>query len=303
MDFCTYKYTLHPTQYIYRNQNMDTKPLNPLAKHFRQPAIYFKLPSKGQFWTEGSLEIPVTGEIPVYPMTARDEITLRTPDALLNGQGVIDVIQSCCPNIKDAWRMPSVDVDVTLIAIRIASYGPHMNINAKCPHCEEEHDYDVELSPIMDSIKMPQYSEKITAGDVKIKLRPQEYFSVNQTDQIRFEEQRIINALSDTSIPEDDRLAAYSQHMEKIVNLNLKILTDSTEYIEGDENAIVTDRSYIEEFYNNCETKIVNDVQERLAKLLETTRIQPVDASCTSCEKDFKLPLKFDYSSFFGSGS
>ena len=31
-----------------------------------------------------------------------DEITFKTPDALLNGQATVDVIQSCIPNIKDA---------------------------------------------------------------------------------------------------------------------------------------------------------------------------------------------------------
>ena len=96
---------------------------NPLAKHFRQPAIYIQLTSQGKFWPENTLELPVTGKIPVYPMTARDEITLRTPDALINGTSVVEVVQSCCPNIKDAWEMPSIDVDSTLIAIRIASFG------------------------------------------------------------------------------------------------------------------------------------------------------------------------------------
>jgi hypothetical protein len=61
-------------------------------------------------------------------MTTKDEITLKTPDALLNGQGVVNVIESCCPAIKDAWAMPSIDVDATLIAIRIASYGNQMDL-------------------------------------------------------------------------------------------------------------------------------------------------------------------------------
>ena len=108
---------------------MDTKPVNPLLAHFRQPAIYFQLPSKGQFWQSG-LNMSPTEDLPVYPMTARDEITLRTPDALLNGQGVVDVIQSCCPNITDAWQMPSIDVDATLIALRIASYGNEMSFDS-----------------------------------------------------------------------------------------------------------------------------------------------------------------------------
>ena len=42
---------------------------NPLQKYFRQPAIYVKLPSDGKFYPEGTLEMPVNKEIPIYPMT------------------------------------------------------------------------------------------------------------------------------------------------------------------------------------------------------------------------------------------
>ena len=80
---------------------------NPLFKHFRKPSIYLKLPSAGQFYTPGSLDLPVTKEIPVYPMTVKDELTLRTPDAVLNGQGMVEIIKSCAPNIKDPWKMPN----------------------------------------------------------------------------------------------------------------------------------------------------------------------------------------------------
>ena len=109
---------------------MDVKPQNPLFKHFRQPAIHIKLPSEGQYWPAGSVEIPQTGELPIYPLTTRDELTLRTPDALMNGSSVVDVMQSCCPSIKNAWDMPSVDVDAILIAIRIASYGHELEVGA-----------------------------------------------------------------------------------------------------------------------------------------------------------------------------
>ena len=57
-------------------------PNNPLKQYFRQPAIYIRLPSQGKNYPEGSLNMPPTGELAVYPMTAIDEITYRTPDAL-----------------------------------------------------------------------------------------------------------------------------------------------------------------------------------------------------------------------------
>ena len=105
---------------------------NPLNKYFRQPAIYISLPS-GNTYPPHVVEPTQTGELAVMPMTAKDEIKFKTPDALMNGQGVVDVIQSCIPAIKDAWQVRSYDIDTVLIAIRIATYGETMDINFNIP--------------------------------------------------------------------------------------------------------------------------------------------------------------------------
>jgi hypothetical protein len=83
---------------------------NPLRQFFRRPAVYFSLPSKGKDYDIDVLELPESGELPVYPMTAIDEITVRTPDALYNGSAVADLIKSCVPAIKDPWRLNSNDL-------------------------------------------------------------------------------------------------------------------------------------------------------------------------------------------------
>lgn len=282
---------------------MSVNTANPLAKHFRQPAIYIKLPSNGKFWPEDTLELPVNGTVAVYPMTAKDEIVLRTPDALLNGQGIIDVIQSCCPSIKNAWHMPSIDVDAVLIAIRIASYGSQMDMNVTCPACSHPHDIAVDLSYLLDNIKVPDYSKKSTIDNINIKLHPQHYFSVNNANQIRYEEQRILDALSDTSLAEDVRLAEYSKHLTRIVDLNLDILVNSVEYIETDDNSIVSEPEFIKEFFQNCDTEIVHTLQDRLEEISKSAGLPDINSSCPECEKSYKIPLEFDYSNFFARRS
>ncbi len=74
---------------------------NPLRKHFRQPAIYVPLPSQGHYWPSGAVVMPSNNELAVLPMTAIDEITSRTPDALFNGSAVTEIIKSCIPAIRD----------------------------------------------------------------------------------------------------------------------------------------------------------------------------------------------------------
>ena len=102
--------------------------VNPLLKHFRQPQLYLRLPSQGKFYPAGSIDMPATKELPIYSMTALDEIIWKNPDALLNGQATVDVIHSCVPNIKNAWMIPNIDMDAILIGIRRATYGNFMDL-------------------------------------------------------------------------------------------------------------------------------------------------------------------------------
>ena len=82
-----------------------TENTNPLGKYYRQPQIYIKLPSGGRYYPKEVYTPTETGEIPILPMTAKDEMAFKTPDAMINGQSTVDVIKSCVPNLLDPWKM------------------------------------------------------------------------------------------------------------------------------------------------------------------------------------------------------
>jgi hypothetical protein len=282
----------------------NTTAANPLSKYFRQPAIYMKLPSRGQYWPENSLDLPVTGEIPVFPMTAKDEVTLRTPDALMNGSGVIEVVHSCCPNIRDAWGMPSIDVDAVLIGIRIASYGHEMAVDTECPYCQAENNNAVDLRVILGGIAAPSYSDAFEVEGLKVRLKPQAYFGVNRQNAINFEEQRMLNAVQTTSeLTEEEKIKQINESMERLIKLSIDTVVASTESIELPDGTIVKDSAFIGEFYNNANGQVVRSIQKRLAEINVEGAIKPQATACTSCTKEYTVPLEFDYASFFATGS
>lgn len=282
---------------------MDQQPFNPLAKHFRQPAIYLKLPSQGNFWPEGSINLPLNNEIPILPMSTRDEVVLKTPDALLNGQGVVDVIQSCCPNIVDAWQTPSIDVDAIIIAIRIASYGQNMDVTATCPHCSAQSEYTVNLTQMLSTLDTPSYDTPLSTSDLSIKLKPQAYFSANKTNMIAFEEQQIIRSLGEIEQNPDQASVIFNLHLNKLVDLNIELLAGSTEYIKTAEGITVSQTDFIVDFYKNCDPKIVKQVRSKLDELIRQAGLKPISVACTECSEHFDLNITFDFSSFFGKGS
>ena len=261
-------------------------PTNPLAKHFRTPSIYIKLPSGGSFWKEESLLLPVNGEIPILPMTTKDEIVLKTPDALMNGQGVVNAIESCCPSIKNAWDMPSIDVDAVIIAIRIASYGSSMDFSSTCPHCSTSSDYAIDLTYVLAGAIAPDYGKVVEIDGLKIKLKPQNYHALTAANTVSFKEQQILRTLS--AINEDNKEESqliFEQHLSQLIDLNIGTLTGSTEFVELEDGSRVSNPDFISEFYKNCDAKIIKKIQAQLQEFNEVGKLKPVTVQCDECTK------------------
>jgi hypothetical protein len=275
---------------------------NPLLKYFRQPAIYIKLPSNGRWWKEDAVDLPVNGELPIYPMTTKDEITLKTPDALMNGSGVADVMTSCVPNIKNAWEMPSIDMDAVLIAIRIASYGHNMDFDSKCPHCQHDNRHTQDLRDSLASVRCPDYDTPVELAELTVKLKPTRYVEANRSKQINFEEQKMLQALESADLDPDVKAVQVSGAMKKLIEIGLEVLTAATESITINHTNIVTNPRHIYEFYENTESAIVKVVQDRLAELNRQAGLVASRVVCEECEKSYQVPIEFDYASFFGNG-
>ena len=173
---------------------------NPLAGFFRQPKIYVSLPSKGKFYSQGALDRSENGQYAVYAMTAKDELMFKTPDALLSGQSTVELIKSCIPAILDPWKMPSIDIDFALIAIRIATYGNKMEVNTQCPHCNADNNYDVDLSAWFSVFDNFEYKEEIHADPLLIHVRPYSYSEITKTSIKTLEQQRIFAIVNDETI-------------------------------------------------------------------------------------------------------
>ena len=109
---------------------------NPLSAYFRAPKLWTNIPSSGKFYDADVITIPESGEFAIYPMTTKDELVLKNPDALLNGEAVATLIKSCVPEVKQPKKLFSADVDALLIAIRGASGGDLVEVNAECPECK-----------------------------------------------------------------------------------------------------------------------------------------------------------------------
>jgi len=284
---------------------MSAQSTNPLSKYFRQPAIHLTLPSGGKYWPEGSLEMTMSGQLEIYPMTTKDEITIRTPDALLNGSSTVSLIQSCVPQIKDAWKAPTIDVDALIIAIRIASYGQNMDIDTVCinQECKHENRHSLDLTMILDSVKSPNYNRTIDIKGIKIKLKPVPYFENNKSKMLVFEQDRALSIISDESLTDEAKLNSFQEHLNKMIDINNGLMSAATEYIEVDDGIKVSNQKHISEFYENCDTAIVREVKARFAENAKSTELPNPRMKCEECDTEYPVALNFDYANFFVNAS
>ena len=277
-------------------------PNNPLQQYFRQPAIYVKLPSQGQFYPPGTLNPSVTGQYPVYPMTAIDEITYRTPDAMFNGQATVSVIQSCVPDIVNAWAVPAMDLDAILVAIRIASYGHEMEFGSTCPACQANADRGIDLRLVMDALKAPDYNASIKSGDMEIFFRPMTYKNLTDNSKMQYENQKIIQMMPDLDVVDDQKVTMVSDALKKITEVTVKALAVSIAMVKT-PTAMVTETEFIEEMLLHCDRKLFNQIRDYAVELKSVSEMQPLHLVCDECNHEYNQQLTLDMSSFFAPAS
>lgn len=270
---------------------------NPLKQYFRRPAVYIKLPSGGKGYPPGAINMTPTGEFPVYPMTAIDEITSKTPDALFNGTAVCELIKSCVPDIKDPWVVSSNDLDTILIAIRAASSGNNLELNSICPKCENETKYGIDLVAVLTSISTGDYDKTLKVGDLEVKFRPLTYKEMNQASMGQFEIQKLF-AQIDTA-PDDKTKNEISQTaLKAVTELTMDILAKTIEFVQTPSSR-VEEKEYILDFLKNCDKNTYVAIRDYNTDLKTSTELKPLDVKCPNCSNEYKQPFTLNPTDFF----
>lgn len=277
----------------------ESQPVNPLSNYFRQPAIHIKLPSGGKYYPENALDLPVTGEIPVFPMTVKDELTLKTPDSLMNGSGIVEVINSCCPNILDPWQIPNIDLEAIFIAIKIASYGAGLDLSTECPHCSHKQEQTIDLNLLLAKIPDEEYGNPLKVKTLTFNFRPPNYYNVNDAAKISFQQNKLISQLADVEIDEEERKRLFMENFSVLTDLNLESIVNTIESIITPDGTRVTEKAFIKEFLNNADRKTYSKVKDHINHLLDHHKLKPIDLSCEECTKEYKTEIVFDQANFF----
>ena len=278
---------------------------NPLKSYVRTPKLQVLLPSRGK-WGDTETASKITGEIPVYPMTSKDEVMIKNPDALLNGESVASVLRSCT-GIENVYDLTNNDVEFLLVAIRYATSGNEMEIDSVCPKDPHVNRVAVDLERILDSVEEMEktYQTRLENG-LKVNLKPMSFKNAQRLSLNAFQEATTLQTINDTKLPQTERIKVFNKSFEAIADLAVETMIDSIVSVivpEGDEEKTVTDKKFIGEWVKGMTSAEAKHIQTKLDDINKEGFDHSYNVVCEECGTKFKTSVEFNVSNFFGTGS
>ena len=272
---------------------------SPLTKYQRQPKQSIDLPSKGKWYSQGSVD--KVEDLEVYSMTASNEIATKTPDTLLSGNTTVSIIKSCVPSIKDPWQIPIIDIYTILSVIRMASYGGNINAKNTCTECSEENSYEVDIQNILSHFAKGIFEDSLVIENMKFHLRPLTFKELNEINKQNFRHQRellqTIPGITDETLRGEASQKVYSALSELRKNTVISSIAKIEVDNEQEDNLLE-----IAKFIENADKEFFVKVEQAVMRNNEQFIVPETDITCANCGHTSKLNIDLDYSNFFVQG-
>ena len=274
---------------------------NPLKSYFRKPGIWIKLPSQGKFYKTELSELNEQGEVPVYPMTTKDELILKNADALLNGDALVQLINSCVPTIKNPREMPTIDVDALLVAIRRATYGERYDISVT-HDCTSNAvtEASVDLNMMISTIKVLDVIPAIELDNgIKVFIKPITLQHLLTLNWVQYEQIRNIQLAEQRNLSENEQASIAQKGYEALTTVNIKTISECIDTVLLPDNTAVTNTADIYEWVVDLPRPEFKKIESALMSTTNSGLQKDVKIECNHCHKMFTSIIDLNPTTFF----
>ena len=269
---------------------------NPLKQYFRQIKLYLKLPSGGNYYKSDVIELNEKGEIGILPMTGKDELILKNPDALLNGEALIEVLTSCVPVLKQPRALLTNDIDALITAIRYATYNDSLETILKCPACAYENTFKLDLQYALDNISElePEYVINLESG-LSIFVKPYSFPELLKALHAQFEQNKLARSIENETLSDEKRSQIFKKAFKEIAIIKFDLITAGIIKIIDDQNNInVSDSVFIKDFLQNIDKKSVDKINDLINEINKIGIKKTFTAKCEKCEHQWENDIDFN---------
>lgn len=276
--------------------NQPVQQPNPLKQYFRSIKLYLKIPSGANYYKPGVIELTENGEVGVLPMTGKDELILKNPDALLNGEALVEVLASCVPALKDPRALLTNDIDALITAIRYATFDDSLETTLDCPKCDHENTFKIDLQYALDNMSEldPEYVVNLDTG-LTVFVKPSSFPELIKSLHSQFEQNKLGRLIDNGDISEEKRIETFGTAFRNMAIIKFDLMTNSIVKIVDEKNNInVTDTKYIKEFLQNIDTKSVDKIDDEISKINKIGIKKTFSAQCQNCKHEWESEIDFN---------
>lgn len=269
---------------------------NPLKQYFRQIKLYLKLPSGTSYYSVDAVEFTESGELGVMPMTGKDELTLKNPDALLNGEALIEVITSCVPAVKNPRVLLTNDIDALITAVRFATFNDSLETNLRCPNCHKDSSFKLDLQYALDNIEYleSEYVVNLDSG-VSVFVKPYTFPDILKTLHSQFEQSKLTRAIENDMLTDTQRTEIFAKAFKEMSSLTYELLLNSVIKVVDESNGVnVSDRQHIKEFLFNIDKKSIDKISETIRNINNIGIKRTFTAKCDGCGHEWENDIDFN---------
>lgn len=276
---------------------------NELLAPFRKlPGKVLELPSKhiistlydASIVTEQTLS---TGAIHLRPMSTEDELDVKTPDLLLSGRSIPNVIRRCTSDILQPEALCVADINAILVALRIISYGDQITVvvgnkyyDANNTNSQANLTYNLSLTQCLGQSKpLPTTSLVLDVGEgvtQTVVLRPPRYSdSISILNKALVDVRRTLNT-------DEERAKYITEKMQDNKGLLLSVICS----VNG-----ITNKQQIQEWFEILPVYSYDVIKDRLKELGEAGPDLVFTAKDPITKKEWLAKIPIDPLDFFSS--
>ena len=273
----------------------------PASGPWADSIITVPLPSGGRWQPDGNVRTTPVGTVEVRALTARDEILLHDPTALLDGTAVRDILARCVHGVKDPQQLPYPDVRVLMMAVRIATYGPEWKLEADCPSCARRQEITLDARTLLAGVEaIPEDDTRIVIDGTEFRLRPMPAWWAHRYAAFVTEEARMMSATMRSDMEEGAKQKKLAEILARTHQETIRAISrgcvQAIVFADGNEER---DPDRIEELVSSLPAGAWRQLRERAEALTRAGLPNRVGVTCPGCGHPFELEPPYDPAAFF----
>lgn len=298
---------------------------NPLLQELNQrlPGVTLSLPTGGLYYPEGTLSKTADpSNLTVHAFSVWQEVGFRDPYRIAAGTAMRDMVRQVCPEFLAPDVLAAIDADAIMVAARLASYGPEMELSIKCtnpatkveldskkventvPLCGMTSTVNVDLNKVAQQyifIGGPDEHQVLLPNGQRVQVQPVPYMTTMDLMKTLLRQQRQLKVTGDNEADE----AEFRRLIDESVDASMKVVHDSVGWVATSKGVKIGDREAIRQWFNRLPVEWAGQVTDAADKMADKVKdAGTIRFECPECKHaQERISIVQDPNRFFGRSS